>query len=137
MADFANAEIGNEGALGEVVLVRDPEQAIVWRKIVDKIKSSIDRPPLFVRGKGRTFTEALIDANSIADGLAELKTIEKMFDEVYDDIKEGFQPRRYSLKYSGNTVPSCKTCAHADTYDSWYPCSHCSVIRGKDGADYE
>jgi hypothetical protein len=85
-ADFANVAMGIDDELGEVILVRDAEQAKIWRKLSIEVKSPLDAPPFSVKGKGRTFEEALHEARLMAEGLINLSDAMKQYMELDDDI---------------------------------------------------
>ena len=85
-ADFVNIAMGISDELGEVILVRDAEQAKVWHKLAIEVKSSLDTPPFSVKGKGRTFEEALQDASLQAEGLLNLSDAMEQYMELDDDI---------------------------------------------------
>ena len=64
-ADFSMKAHGKSDT-GRVTLVRDIENRKKWHALPDHVIESDDCPPLEVIGRGRTFEEAVKDANSKA-----------------------------------------------------------------------
>ncbi len=68
-ADFSIIASGKKTHRGSITLIRCPEDADKWRKLVadmDDIDFDENAPHLYVNGYGWTFSEALADANTNA-----------------------------------------------------------------------
>jgi|688.fasta_scaffold171619_4 hypothetical protein len=59
---FYSADFSCNGKRGQVLLERTPEQKALWHNMDDEVKESEYCPPLYIRGDGYTFEEAMKDA---------------------------------------------------------------------------
>ncbi len=66
-ADFSGVATGFPGmTVGNVLLIRDIENKAKWHEMSDEDKESPEGPPLYVQGVGRTFEDAIANANAKA-----------------------------------------------------------------------
>jgi len=64
---FSTADFSVDGQPGQVVLVRDTVQHERWCELLRVADGDLkELPPLFVRGTGMSFEDALVDANLAA-----------------------------------------------------------------------
>lgn len=66
-ADFSMQAAGKRPQ-GSVMLIRSPEQAVLWHQMPADLKDAVDGPPLYVSGAGNTVEEAIESAYRAAAG---------------------------------------------------------------------
>ena len=62
-ADFSVQAKTDQRSKGNVTLVRDMEQQLLWHKVIDNIEDEDDWPKLYVTATGMTIEEAILNAN--------------------------------------------------------------------------